>query len=592
MGMERAQRIDALRRKQRTQVLVIGGGINGISTFRELVLNGVDAVLVERDDFMSGASAAPSRMIHGGLRYLENGEFALVRESLRERNLLLANAPHLVSPLPTLIPITSRFSGIWSAARRFLGANVAPGERGTLIIRLGLALYDLYAGGASGLPRHRFFGKAATRRLWPDLRGDLIGTAIYHDAKISHPERLGVEMILECDGLDNALALNHVAHVSFSDPGALLADRLTGEAIRLDADIVVNATGAWIDLTNDTLARTAPQLIGGTKGSHVVIDNARLKKALGDGMVYFANRDGRVCILFVHLGNVLAGSTDISVGSPDAVRCEAEEVDYIRASIAEVFPGIVVADDEIIYRFAGVRPLPSGTVGVNANISRDHSCEWLAAGTGARRPILNLVGGKWTTFRAFGEEAADKVMARLGVQRRLGTADRPIGGGRGYPRAEARSAWLSAPATIDPAYLEQLLHRYGTRAAELARRIGAAAPDFLASMPSYSRQEITWLVETEHVATLEDVLLRRMTVAFSGELSLDAVEEVGGIAASALKWDEAQQNLQIETLLGRLERFHGLSRNVLRRRNPDRKEDDVRRRQSAHEPPVQGRQVS
>lgn len=592
MSGNRTERLDALRRRKRTQVLVVGGGINGISVYRELALNGVDVVLVERDDFMSGASSAPSRMIHGGLRYMENGEFALVRESLRERNLLLANAPHLVRPLPTLIPITSRFSGIWSAACRFFGLNVAPGDRGALIIKLGLSLYDLYAGAASGLPRHRFFGRRATLSRWPGLRGDVVAGAVYHDAKISHPERLGIEMVLECEG-PHALALNHVGLSSLTNGRASLEDTLSGEQIELDVDIVVNATGGWIDATNGVLAACAPTLIGGTKGSHIVIANQQLKHALGDAMVYFANREGRVCILFVHLGNVLAGSTDIRVASPEAVRCEDEEVDYILGSVREVFPHIAISADEIVYRFAGVRPLPSSDGKVNANISRDHSCEWLDKTSGASRPVLNLVGGKWTTFRAFGEEAADKILEKLGQRRSVRTKDRPIGGGGGFPRAEGRRYWIAAAADqIDAAYASLLLDRYGTRAFEPEGGIARAALSPLPSLPGYTREEIEWLVETEHVETLEDLVLRRLTIAFSGELSLAAIDELSGIAASCLDWHEARRASQVEALLVRLEKFHGLSAQQLATRNRDWKDDNVRRQKSANEQAVRQRQMS
>ncbi len=271
------------------------------------------------------------------------------------------------------------------------------------------------------MPKHRFFGRRETRRRWPELRPDAAFGAVYYDARISHPERLGIELVLECEEHDNALALNHVGLQRLSDGVAVLRDALTGEEITLDADIIVNATGAWIDLTNRELAKTAGQLIGGTKGSHLVIANERLKRAVGEEMVYFANREGRVCIIFAHLGNVLAGSTDIGVETPEGVRCEADEVDYILASVREVFPDIAIEPDEIIYRFAGVRPLPNSDGTVTANISRDHSCDWLDESAGPARPVLNLVGGKWTTFRAFGEEAADKVLTRLGMSRKVST---------------------------------------------------------------------------------------------------------------------------------------------------------------------------
>ena len=590
MSLARAERLDLLRRKQRTQVLVVGGGINGISTFRELAMNGVDVVLVDKGDFMSGASSAPSRMIHGGLRYMENGEFALVRESLRERNLLLRNAPHLVSPLPTVIPLTDRFSGVAAAARRFLGGNVAPGGRGALIVKLGLMMYDLFAGKAAGMPRHRFLGRAETRRRWPGFPPGLVASAIYYDARISHPERLGIELILDTEHV-GGLALNHVGVEAVTESGAALRDALTGERFRLDADIVVNASGAWIDLVNGSIAPNANRLIGGTKGSHIVIANDRLHDALGDAMVYFANDEGRVCILFAHLGNVLAGSTDISIDDPDSVRCEPDEVAYILASIRQVFADIEVGEDAILFRFAGVRPLPFSDGKVNANISRDHSCDWLESKAGAPRPVLNLVGGKWTTFRAFGAEAADLVMQRLGVARMTSTEHTRIGGGSDYPSEASRSDWIAdfaRDAGEGQNRATVLLERYGTRARELA----SAAARRLQNLPGYTREEIAWILANEHVATLSDLVLRRLTIAFTRSLDLAAIEELAVIAANHLGWDDSRRQREVVDLLAELEHKHGLPADRLASRKSDWKDDDVRREESPHEPAVRKRQMS
>jgi len=596
MAQDRIQRLDALRRKGRAQVLVIGGGINGIGTFRELALNGVDVVLVERGDFMSGASSAPSRMIHGGLRYMENGEFALVRESLRERNLLLANAPHLVSPLPTLIPVVDRFSGVVGAVRRFFGGEGTTGARGALIIKLGLCLYDLYAGRGSFVPRHSFFGGRETRRRWPALRSDIVGSALYYDARISHPERLGIELILDTErAASAALALNHLGFVGLEPGGAVFEDGLTGERFTLDADIIVNATGAWIDLTNAGLAGKAPRLIGGTKGSHLVIANRQLFEAIGETMIYFANREGRVCILFRHLGQVLAGSTDISVETPDGVRCEPDEAAYILASIAEVFPGIAIAQDEVIYRFSGVRPLPRSDRSLNASISRDHSCEWLDPGAGATRPVLNLVGGKWTTFRAFGAAAADMILARLGRPRLAATEHSAIGGGRDYPATERRENWIAgvAEATgLAPETVDRLLARYGTRAREYAGRLAGRGDEALISLPTHGRGEIAWILEEERPETLADLVLRRLTIAFTGELSHAAVIELSGIMAAARGWDERRRAVECAALFAELNNSHGVSEAMLRRRDADRKSSDVRFEESPHEPAVPQRQVS
>lgn len=596
MAQDRAKRIGALRRKRRAQVLVVGGGINGISTFRELALNGVDVVLVERGDFMSGASSAPSRMIHGGLRYMENGEFALVRESLRERNLLLANAPHLVSPLPTLIPVVDRFSGVIGAVRRFLGGAETAGARGALIIKLGLCLYDLYAGRDSGVPRHSFFGTRETRRRWPALRSDIVGSALYYDARISHPERLGIELILDSEQASStALALNHLGLVGLEPGGAVLEDSLTGERFTLDVEIIVNATGAWIDLTNQELAAKAPRLIGGTKGSHLVIANQRLYEAIGETMIYFANREGRVCILFRHLGQVLAGSTDISVETPDGVHCEPDEAAYILASIAEVFPDIAIAEDELIYRFSGVRPLPRSDHSLTASISRDHSCEWLEPGAGAARPVLNLVGGKWTTFRAFGAAAADMILARLERARAAATEHSAIGGGRDYPAIERRQVWIdqvAASAGLKREAVERLLVRYGTRAEELAGALAGDGDQALSALPAYGQREIAWVLDRERPETLADLVLRRLTIAFTGELSHAAVTELSGIMAVARGWNERERMIECTALFTELNINHGVSEAMLRRRDADQGNSDVRFEESPHEPVVPQRQVS
>ena len=594
MNGTRTEKLDRLRLKERVSVLVVGGGINGISAWRELALQGVDAVLVERGDFMSGASAAPSRMIHGGLRYMENGEFALVKESLRERNLLLTNASHMVSPLPTLIPLADRFSGVLAAARRFLGGKPKPGPRGALIVKLGLTLYDLYSGAGKAVPRHRFYGRRDLNRRFPDLDPVQRFGAVYYDAKIAYPERLGVEMVLDTEAAaPQALAFNHMGLDGFSDGKVEITDRLTGEKLSLRPDIVVNATGAWIDITNGLIARNPQPLIGGTKGSHLVIDNDRLRDALGDNMVYFANREGRVCILFVHLGQVLAGSTDISVETPEGVRCETDEADYVLASVREVFPGIKIAPEEIVFRFAGVRPLPRSNAGVNAEISRDHQCDWLPEQAGLP-PVLSLVGGKWTTFRAFGEQAADLVLERLGRKRTVSTQDLRIGGGRDYPaEPDARRDWIADAAArsgLAAARILVLLDRYGTKATALAVHLGGEGDEPLASLPAYGRGELAYLVGHEHVATLADLVLRRTAMALKGELSLDAVEEIAGLTASVLGWGEERRVAEIEALISHLEDFHGVGRAALEQRN--RRQDHVPVEKSPHEPAVRKRQMS
>ena len=186
MPEPRAESFAALREDGAFDVIVVGGGINGIGVYRELALQGLRVLLVERNDFCSGCSAAPSRMIHGGLRYLENGEFDLVRESLRERDALLRNAPHLVRPLPTAIPITSVFSGLMNGVANFLGRSGRPAKRGAVPVKIGLSIYDWVSRKHRVLPRHRFLSARDTLRRWPKLMPKVRFSAVYCDAWISH----------------------------------------------------------------------------------------------------------------------------------------------------------------------------------------------------------------------------------------------------------------------------------------------------------------------------------------------------------------------------------------------------------------------
>ena len=191
--MDRSEILSSLKENPNVSVLVIGGGINGIGTFRDLALNGVDVLLVERADFCSGASSASSHMAHGGIRYLENGEFRLVREAVEERNRLIQNAPHLVKPLPTVIPIFKHMSGLLNAPAKFLRLLDQPSERGSVVIKMGLMMYDAYTGAQGGrrvVPTHRFLSRKKSLEKWQLLNPEIINTAVYYDGVIQQPERL------------------------------------------------------------------------------------------------------------------------------------------------------------------------------------------------------------------------------------------------------------------------------------------------------------------------------------------------------------------------------------------------------------------
>jgi glycerol-3-phosphate dehydrogenase len=571
--MDRQQTLEELRSNPRADVLVIGGGINGISVFRELALQGLRVVLVDKADYCSGASAALSRMVHGGLRYLENGEFKLVRESLLERDRLLANAPHYVAPLPTVVPIFDRFSGLANGVVRFLGLSRNPSRRGAIVVKAGLTIYDLFTSSRRKMPRHQFRNRLATLSKWPILNPATLSSATYYDAWVSQPERLGIEMLEDArDGDSDALALNHAKAIRTEDGSYVIRDLIGRSDLAIRPRVIINATGGWIDMTNGALLpphADVPVLMGGTKGSHLIVDNAELRDALDGHMIYYENEDGRICILFPYLGKVLIGSTDIRVDNPDTVRCEPDERDYILQSLAFVLPGIAIKREEIVFQFSGVRPLPSSEDSFTGRIPRDHFCTWLYAAS-AELPILCMIGGKWTTFRSFGELAADMVLERLGRNRSVRTENVAIGGGRDFPKETA--AWirnLAKQVSFPTNRIATLFGRYGTRADKIVRFI-ASGNDLPMPHPDYSSREIEYLIRNEAGERLDDILLRRTTLAITGELSMAMVDAVLDIMAETMNWTDSQRDREKSWFLANLLERHGIDQQTLATRNEKR----------------------
>jgi glycerol-3-phosphate dehydrogenase len=551
MPDDRSQRIEEIARNGAFDVIVVGGGINGIGVFHDLAQQGLRVLLVEMNDYCSGCSAAPSRMIHGGLRYLENGEVSLVRESLAERDRLLRNAPHLVRPLPTTVPIERFASGLANAALHFLGFTGRPRPRGALPIKLGLMLYDAITRTGRMLPRHRFRGKAATRAAFPALRPSLRFSATYYDAWISHPERLGIELIGDAMAANpQAMALNY-ARLALADGGLTLKDEETGRVISVTARMIVNATGAWIDDSAASLgARLNERLVSGTKGSHLILDNPALIAALDGQMIYFEHSDGRVCIVFPYLGRVLAGSTDLRVDKAGRTACTPEERDYILSALQGLFPTIPVPPDQIVYAYSGIRPLPVSDADFTGRISRGHAVRRLHGTV----PQVGMVGGKWTTYRAFAEATVDLVLADLGLTRRVSTRDLTIGGGTGYSDQLASGLVTRMGLTGErAAYLVDL---YGACAGQVAEFCGVDDRP-LPGVPM-TAGEVRWAVAREQAVHLADVLQRRSPLAIRGLLSRPLVAAVARVMAVELGWSEARTKGEITRFLNDLETWHGV----------------------------------
>ncbi|MFA5607054.1 MAG: glycerol-3-phosphate dehydrogenase/oxidase [Leucobacter sp.] len=557
----------ALQQRPQADVLIIGAGINGIATFRELALQGVDVALIDRADYASGASAASSHMVHGGIRYLENGEFRLVREAVQERNRLVRNAPHYVRPLRTTIPIFSTFSGILSAPFRLLVSHGRgrPRERGALLIKVGLLIYDLFSRGGGRVPRHRFHGRSRSLRDLPRLNPEVKYTATYYDASMRDPERLALDVLTDgiAGGGDDtrttesrARAANYVAAVGFTDGAVTLRDAGSGEEFAFTARTIINTSGPWTDETNTALGRPTSYM-GGTKGSHIVLDHPELLAATGGRELFFEHSDGRIVLIYPLKGRVMVGTTDLEADPGEQAVCTDEEIDYFFDLIPHVYPSIRVDRSQIIYTFSGVRPLPHHDDTAPGFVSRDYRIEhgWLGD-----VPSLSLVGGKWTTFRALAEHLGDEALQIIGVPRATSTRSTVIGGGVGYPQDRAaRRIWVARHRGGRSAeVVERLLDRYGTNAAEILERL-PREPRELVHAPEYFAEEIATLAAREDVLHLDDLLLRRTSLAFTGGLTRAALEEVAQAAASALSWGPERIRSEVERAERILRDLHRVS---------------------------------
>ena len=562
--MNRNEILAALKSKPEVSILIVGGGINGIGTFRDLALNGVDVLLVERADFCSGASSASSHMAHGGIRYLENGEFRLVREAVQERNRMLENAPHAVRPLPTTIPIFKRLSGILNAPLKFLRLLDKPSERGSLIIKLGLIMYDAYTGKQRTVPRHQFFSRQQSLEKWKYLNPEIVNTAVYYDGAILQPERLATDLILDAETENpNARALNYVSMIGGSEDTLLLRDELTDETYDVRPKLLINAAGPWIDFTNKKLGLPT-RFIGGTKGSHIVVKHNELRQAIGDHEFFFENEDGRIVLIFPLYDRVLIGTSDIPIENPDEALCTEEEIEYFLKLTRRIFPNLSLTRDDIVFQYSGVRPLPRSNAKTAGQISRDHSIEVLSGDwTNLRFPVYSLIGGKWTTFRAFSEQVTDKALAHLGLTRRKSTRDLPIGGGHGYPRGEeemkSQVDSLSAWTGVTRERLQILFERYGTRAETIATYMNGGTDFILKSVPDYTLREIIFLAQHEKICHLDDFFLRRSMLAMLGRVTGEMIEEVAKALGNALGWDEERKTAEVARTFLLLTDRHGVN---------------------------------
>lgn len=382
--MVRASRFDAI---------VIGAGINGAGIARDAAMRGLKVLLVDKGDPGSGTTSASTRLIHGGLRYLEHFEFGLVHESLRERETLLRIAPHLVRPLAIAIPIYKE------------------SKRGRLTIRAGMILYDLLSWNKS-LPRHRMLSRAETLKRWPSLNPEgLVGSAVYYDAQVEFPERLVVENVRSAVEF-GAEVLTYTRVTGFAvEHGKVCGVEFVSEDRQqfAKADVVINAAGPWVDQVLERAPVESPKLIGGTKGSHIVVPP--FPAAPANALYVEARSDGRPIFIIPWNELYLIGTTDVRFeGDPDEVRCELWEIDYLLAETNLALPGAHLTRDNIVDTYSGVRPLPVTGDKDEQSITRRHFIR-----EHPRLPnLLSIVGGKLTTYRSLAEECVDLIFRKLG----------------------------------------------------------------------------------------------------------------------------------------------------------------------------------
>jgi glycerol-3-phosphate dehydrogenase len=520
-------------------LLIIGGGATGCFTARDAAMRGLSVALVEARDFACATSAHNSKLAHGGLRYLRNLELSLVRESLRERRNLMRMAPHLVRPLPFLLPLY----------------NGGIGERAKLAA--GLTLYDLLSfdrnrlnDPSQHLPGHRWLNAKNAAAREPVLAGDgLDGAFEYHDAQMYMPERIALENLIDADAHGAAIA-NYVGaeKLLLRDgriEGCMVLDKMTGARFDIRASTVLVAAGPWADLfLEQASGEAAAHRLIRSKGIHLLVpqvSRAGLTIEAGSGHLF----------ALPWRGHTLLATTDTPfTGNPDTVAVSEADIADFLATFRKFLPGAGLARDKVEFFYAGLRPLVSdGSLKKGEknsyNISRrselvDHGKE------GALDGVFSALGGKWTTSRDLAEKITDRLVARLKKKvAPCATATAPLPGGR-FDRFEemVRGYEKTWPGISS---LRNMAHMLGARL-PLALK-GARLADLAALEPSGdTRAQIAFAMRQEMALTLEDVVMRRTAIGQFGRPQRDVVERVAEQMAAELGWSEEKKVREISGL--------------------------------------------
>ncbi len=514
---------------------MIGGGITGTGVARDAAMRGLRTVLVEQNDLGSGTSSRSSRLIHGGVRYLETGDLRLVLEANRERRVLLRIAPHLVWPLPFLFPVHrgDRLS-LWR-----LGA--------------GMWLYDLLAS-FRNVKMHRMLGKRAVLEAEPMLRErGLRGGARFYDAQCDDA-RLVLATARSAMGhgalVANYMAVRSLARTAGRVTGVEIEDRLTGGRATVRASVVVNAAGPWADRVRTMEDAGAAPLLRPTKGIHIVVERSRLDHR--DGIIFLSPIDGRVLFILPWRDLSYIGTTDTdTVESPDQLTVSPEEMVYLLRSANARFPSARLGLEDVRGVWAGLRPLLAASSAVpESGRTREHA---IVQGSGG---MISVVGGKLTTYRSMAKEVVDRAVRELRLRegrRRTTDADtdeEPLPGGETDDFTEFKARGLELG--VVPESVEHLIRHYGTEAAGIYN-LGAADRRLLRRLvPPHPaiEAEVLHAVRRELARTVEDVMVRRTHLYYEHpERGIPAARRVAELMGQELGWDDEQLEAEAERYL-------------------------------------------
>ncbi|MFH1779006.1 MAG: glycerol-3-phosphate dehydrogenase [Candidatus Omnitrophota bacterium] len=479
-------------------LLVIGGGINGAGIARDASQRGLKVALVEKDDFASGTSGNTTKLIHGGIRYLEQLNFHLVRESLRERSIILKLAPHLVKPLQFIIPVYKN------------------DPRPLSLIRLGTTLYDFLAGKAKIKP-HQILNADQIFKLEDALKGEgLVGGALYCDAQVDDV-RYCLENIISAAEYGTTV-VNRCGVIGFiKEAGVLMAvkvyDSIAKETFVIKAKVIVNATGPWTNYTLKLENPTAEPLIRPTKGIHIVYPKLMKNNAI----VLSAHRDKRVFFIIPWRGMSIIGTTDTDYsGLPDNVSADEEDISYLLNEASRVLPNVKFSPTHIIGTYAALRPLIKEEGKAAWLVSRDHII--VESGSG----LISVAGGKYTTYRLLSEQVVDRVAKRL-FPRMFAcckTAKVPLPGAD-LPIPQAST--LALKFGVEEDVVENLIRIYGSRAVEVLKltRKEPHLKERICPSHLHIKAQVRYAIQDEMALTLSDIQMRRLQTTLSPCRGLD-----------------------------------------------------------------------